>query len=45
MMINRRGQTSMPQAGFELTYSASKKSRPTAQTALSLGPATFSATE
>jgi hypothetical protein len=37
MMVNRRGQTSMPHVGFESTDSASKRSGPTPQTAQSLG--------
>jgi hypothetical protein len=37
-MMNRREQTSMPQAGFGPTVSASKRSRPTPQPAQLLGP-------
>jgi hypothetical protein len=38
-MMDRRGQTSMPKAGFEPTVSAFKRSRPTPQPALPLGQA------
>jgi hypothetical protein len=39
IIMNRRGQTSMPKARFEPTDSASKRSRPTPQTVRRLGPA------
>jgi hypothetical protein len=39
IIMDRRGQTSMPRARFEPTDSASKRSRPTPQTLRRLGPA------
>jgi hypothetical protein len=41
MMVNRRGQTSMPYAGFEPMVSASKRSRPTPHSAQPLGPGVY----
>jgi hypothetical protein len=45
MMMNGRGQTSMPYAGFEPTVSASKRSWPMPRIARPLGPAKICSSE